>query len=253
MRLAYRLTSCLLAFGAFAAPASGQEGPCGNPMVNGTGPWDYRKAPPKYLRMVERRHYTPEVRALRRGTSTSDLGADVAYTLRVFPNHHRALLTMADWSLKSRANPPKGVQYPVECWFERGMRFRPDDGMVKAVYGIYLLRVSKADEAVKQLETAVAQGASDGNVHYNLGLAYLEAKQFDKALASAHRARAGGFMLPGLRDRLMRAGKWREAESAAPGPGGEPPPAAPERADPASDPAAPSDGKLRGAEGEGAV
>lgn len=216
MHVSDRLRICLLSLLAMAAPqaAVAQQAECGNPMINGTGPWDYRKPPKKYLTMVESRHYSKEVRALRRGTSTSDVGSDVAYTLRVFPNHHAALLTMAEWSLKTRTNPPKNAEYTVECWFERGIRFRPDDGMVKAVYGIYLLKKDKPKEAVKQFETAVAQGASGANVQYNLGLAYLEAGQFDKALESAHRAYAGGFPLPGLRDRLRRAGKWREAAPA---------------------------------------
>jgi hypothetical protein len=35
-------------------------------------------------------------------------------------------------------------------------------------------------------------------------------KQFDKSLESAHRAYALGFPLPGLREKLKRAGKWQE-------------------------------------------
>jgi len=216
MRISDRLGICLLSLVAAALPpaALAQESDCGNPMINGTGPWDYRKPPKKYLSMVESRHYTANVRSLRRGTSTSDVGSDIAYTLRVFPNHHPALLTMAEWSLKSRANPPANVQYTVECWFERGIRFQPDDGMVKVVYGVYLMKAKKAKEAVKQLEAAVAQGNAGANAHYNLGLAYLEAGQFDKSLDSAHRAYAAGFPLPGLRDRLSRAGKWRDPVAA---------------------------------------
>ena len=34
--------------------------------------------------------------------------------------------------------------------------------------------------------------------------------QYDKALASAHRAYGAGFPLPGLKNKLKRAGKWRE-------------------------------------------
>ena len=211
-RFPRRLRRWLLPLLVIAAPqcALALDAVCGDPMNNGTGPWDYRHTDRKTIRMVENRHYTPEIRALQHGTSTKDLAVDVAYTLRVFPNHPHALLTMADWSLKTHANPPRGGQYSVECWFQRGMYFRPDDGMVKAVYGIYLIKKHKPLEAIKQFETAIEQGQTGANVYYNLGLAYLDADEFDKALASAHRAYAAGFPLPGLRNRLQREGKWRD-------------------------------------------
>ena len=44
----------------------------------------------------------------------------------------------------------------------------------------------------------------------DLGLAYADLKQYDKALESAHRAYGAGFPLPGLKNKLKRAGKWRE-------------------------------------------
>lgn len=206
---------------------------CGDPMSNGTGPWDYRTTKPGQIRMVENRHYSENVRALKRGESTDDVGSDLAYTLRVFPNHPHALLSMAAWSLKTNANPPRNTHFTVECWFERGIHFRPDDATVKMVYGIYLIKKGKPSDAVKQFKAAEAQGETSANLYYNLGLAYLDANEYDKALASAHRAYAAGFPLPGLKNRLVRAGKWRDA-------GGKPtaaspePEAAPEESPPAT-------------------
>ncbi|WP_199917167.1 hypothetical protein [Parazoarcus communis] len=191
--------------------ASAQGSGCG-PITSrpSFGPFDYRTATPVQLRTVEGFHFTPDVEMMRRGKSTSVLAADIAYTLRHFPNHHRALKTMGDWSLKVKRNPPPGGEVTVECWFERAARFAPDDAMVKTIHGLYLLKRNQPKEAVEQLELALAQAGEDANVHYNLGLAYADLKQYDKALSSAHAAYRLGFPLPGLKNKLERVGAWRE-------------------------------------------
>lgn len=194
-----------------ASPAVlGQAGVCGDPASEGSNAQDYRTASPEARHVVERRHFTEDVRMMRRGTSTSEIGADIAYTLRKFPNHYQALMTMGDYALKVKRNPAPGGQYTVECWFERAMRFKPDDAVVKTVYGLYLIKASRPKDAVTQLEAAAAQAGDDANVHYNLGLAYADLKQYDKALKSAHVAYRLGFPLPGLKNKLQRAGAWRE-------------------------------------------
>lgn len=208
-------------------PALAQASVCGNPAAEGGNARDYRLATPEMLHVVERRHFTADVRAMRRGTSTSSVAADIAYTLRKFPNHHQALMTMGDYALKVKQNPAPGAGYPVECWFDRALRFAPDDAMVKVVFGLYLIKTGKHQEAVAQLDAARAQAAGNANLHYNLGLAYADLKQYDKALASAHEAYRLGFPLPGLKSRLQRAGVWQDASApvggeAAPGGVGEP-------------------------------
>jgi tetratricopeptide (TPR) repeat protein len=72
-----------------------------------------------------------------------------------------------------------------------------------------LLRSGKKAEAVAKLEEGAALDERDANIQYNLGLAYFDVGQYEKALKSAHRAYAAGFPLPGLREKLKRAGKWR--------------------------------------------
>lgn len=211
-RILNAVMASLILAGSGAAWAIADE--CGDPFNNPTGPFDYRRPEAKMLGMVEGRHYTESVRALRRG-NTGSLAGDLAYTLRVYPNHYRALMTMSEWSFKTRSNRPEGQPYTVECWFERGLRFAPDDPMVKVAYGIHLIKAGRSKDAVRHLEAAIAEDGGNGSAHYNLGLAYAALNQYDKALASAHRAYGLGFPLPGLRDRLKRAGAWREAEPAA--------------------------------------
>lgn len=201
-----RVTLAMLA--AFGASAQAQQ-LCGS-LENGYGPYDYRTAGKDKLELVEGAHFLPFVEQLVRGNTSSGPGGDIDYTLRAFPNHHRALLSMMNLARRDKSDRPGGVRYSVACWLDRAERFRPDDGMVKVLSGIYLLRQGKNQEAVAKMEEARALGLDDANFHYNLGLAYFEVSDFDKALASAHRAYALGFQLPGLRDMLKRAGRWSE-------------------------------------------
>lgn len=194
----------------FASSAHAQLQACGNPFQNHFGPFDYRTATAKQKRAVESVHYTAEIQQMKAGATVANLAGDLAYTLRVFPNHHRALKTMADWSIRTKRNPAAGGYYTVECWFERGMRFRPDDEMVKMLFGVYLLQIGKTNESIGYLEEAGKSGQTNANLHYNLGLAYVKLRRYDEALKNAHLAYKMGFPLPGLRNQLVRAGKWRE-------------------------------------------
>ncbi|MCB1928586.1 MAG: tetratricopeptide repeat protein [Rhodocyclaceae bacterium] len=210
------VVAALLLAGSLPRVAHAQMAGCGNPFAkSGFGPYDYRVARAEDLQVVERRHFTNDVATLRSGRSGSDIGPDIAYTLRVFPNHYRALQAMARLSLKVGANPPSGAELPVECWFERGVQFVPDDAMVRVLYGNYLSRRGQSTEAVAQYERARELAQNSANVHYNIGLAYFNRKDYKQALASAHKAYELGFPLPGLRDMLKRAGKWEEPAPAA--------------------------------------
>lgn len=86
--------------------AFGQMG-CVDPFTDGSSPSDYRTASAESRGVVERRHFTDDVRMMRRGESTNQIAADIAYTLRKFPNHYQALMTMGDYSLKVKRNPPR--------------------------------------------------------------------------------------------------------------------------------------------------
>lgn len=215
-----------------AAPLSAQGlAACGS-LENHYGPFDYRTSYDKHA-IVERFHFTPDVEHLRRGQSTTRIGGDISYVLRVFPNHPRALDAMARLSEREKRSTPGGSTYSIDCWFERGMRFRPDDESVKMLYGMHLLRVGKAQEAVRYLEQARKSGQPNANIHYNLGLAYMRLGRHDAALENAHIAYGMGFPLPGLRNQLVRAGKWRDPRPA---------PAAPAAAPVADSPPAGSEG-----------
>lgn len=217
--------------------ASAQLVPCGDPFA-AADPRDYRTASAAAIQTVERRHFTDDVRMMRRGNTSNLLAADLSYTLRRFPNHHQALMTMGEYSRKVKQNPPPGSDYPVECWFERAIRFVPDDAMVRTIYGLYLSKQNRPDQAVEQFQAALKLAGDNANVHYNLGLAYVDMKQYDKALESARTAYRLGFPLPGLKNKLQRAGVWQEPVPEASAPT-EPPVASPSSAADAP-PAAPN-------------
>lgn len=181
-------------------------GLCGK-LENGFGPYDYRTidAQPKHL--VESAHFPPQVETLRSGMSAR-IGGDIDYTLRAIPNHHRALMAMVRLGERDRVTRPPGATYPVECYFDRAMRFAPDDPMVRVLYGIYLAKADRRNEAETQLVAAEKLGSENRQVVYNLGIGYLELKNYDKAVTFAKKGEAMGVEFPGLRERLQRAGKW---------------------------------------------
>lgn len=208
LRRATALAVCLLAFSNVSSAVSENEFICGE-LDNAYGPFDYRVAPDYNKRLVERAHFTREVEHLVR-PKTGPFGHDIDYTLRAFPNHPRALKSMMELGLRTKARKPEGAKWPVWCYFDRAIRFRPDDGQVRMVFSIYLYRTGKYKEAVDQLYQAEKLLPESANLHYNMGTILLDLGEFEKSLVHAHKAYALGFQLPGLRNRLKAANKWRE-------------------------------------------
>lgn len=186
---------------------------CGD-LRNNYGPLDYRMRGQVNLEIVENAHFKPEVEAGIKG-STSYLGDDLCYTLRAIPNHTRALATMAKVGLRDKVVKVHGAKYPVECYFDRAIRFAPDDGAVRATYGTYLSALGRNDDALQAFREAVRLQPEDPTINYNAGLIYLKNKDYDKALLHAKKAYEKGFPLPGLKNKLVAAGKWVETEAPA--------------------------------------
>lgn len=203
---------------------------CG-PMQIGFGPYDYR---PDRLRnaqgieakdgsqhkailsMVEGAHFKPEIEALLHGkTRDSTPGGDIAYTLHAIPNHHRALIATVRYGAKLKTDHPRDMRFSVPCYFERAVRFAPDDPIVRMLYAQYLKDKDRQAEALGHLDVAVGLAADSAFTHYNIGLVYLEVGAPDKALQQAHRARALGFPRTELEQKLREAGKWQDPEPAS--------------------------------------
>ena len=177
---------------------------------------DYRTSSRQELDLVENFHFTPEVEALIRGKSSTDIAADLSYTLIAFPNHHRALMSLMLLGKKFKAPQPKGAKFSVECYFLRALRFRPDDTTARMMYASFLSNQARATEASKELAQVGEVAGDNAFVYYNMGQIYFDLKNYDKALENAHKAYGLGLTLTGLRERLTRAGHWRDADLALP-------------------------------------
>lgn len=181
---------------------------CGSLALGEDGPYDYRIGHYR-MKQVEGNHLSPDVVNLVKG-QTSTIGGDLDFVLRYFPNHHVALLSMLRLGEKEKRSKPIGAKYSIECYFKRALIFRGDDGVVRTIYASYLYKAGNKTEALNQLNQAIQLGEDSPNANYNIGLIYFDLKDYDKALSFAHRAYGSGFPLPGLRDKLKKAGKWQE-------------------------------------------
>jgi tetratricopeptide (TPR) repeat protein len=200
----------IAAFSVSPVFAQAVEPPCGELYSFGQyGPYDYRTDHDK-LPIVLSNHFTPKVEALLEGITSLTPGSDIDYTLRAIPNNHRALLSMMRLGVKENTTQPRGSRYTVECWFERAIRFRPDDSIVRMIYSTFLNGSGRITDANAQLELATTFAKDSAITHYNIGLHYFELKNLDKALAQAHKALALGFERVELREQLLAVGKWKE-------------------------------------------
>jgi Flp pilus assembly protein TadD len=192
------------------AGSAGAANFCGE-LKNAFGPFDYRQrgANADSFYLVEMAHFTSDVENGVKG-NTAQIGGDLDYTLRAIPNHHRALATMARLSRNGKVLVVPGAKYPVECYFERAIRFTPDDGSVRSAYGSYLYSLGKNDQAMQMFRQGADLEPENPSVNYNLGLAYFNKKDYDNAAIYAKKAYALGFPLPGLKTKLQGVGKWNE-------------------------------------------
>lgn len=208
---AVRSTAFAALWVAFGASAQVDPATCG-PIANAFGPFDYRTQRDQ-LGIVERPHFPPLVEALI-GTGRAPVGGDLGYTLRAFPNHHRALIAVMRYGEKLKTPHPKDLGYPVECYFERALRFRPDDTVARMIYTQFLSHNNRIPESLAQLALTEARAGDNAFTHYNLGMLYADLKEYDKAMARAREAYRLGFIRPELRERLAAVGKWVEPEGA---------------------------------------
>jgi tetratricopeptide (TPR) repeat protein len=171
------------------------------------GPFDYRVADKDKLYMVESAHFTANIRNLEKGNS-DHLGGELSYTLEVFPNHYPALQALVKLSLREKTTKPRSAKFPVECYFNRAIRWRSDDAIVRMLYANYLTKFKRYDDALEQYQAALRLQPENANLNYNIGLLYLKRKNYEQSVVYAKKAYGLGFPLSGLRNKLKRAGKW---------------------------------------------
>jgi hypothetical protein len=182
---------------------------CGSLNNGQNGPFDYRTERGRKLAVVEEFHFTPKVEGLIAGQS-GYLGQDLDYVLRVFPNHHRALVALVRYGKRSQSPNPPHVAFSIECYFERAMQFKREDTTVRMLYASFLHDAGRTADAVKQLDHVIALAQDNPFTQYNAGMVFADMGLYDRALRQAHLVAAAGFTRPELRKRLEAAGKWSE-------------------------------------------
>lgn len=204
-------TLAQLAPGAGTVPSE-----CGGPDIrNSYGPFDYTN--PTHFReklpIVEAYHFTLEVESLEAGATGTHPGGDLDYTLRAFPNHHRALYAMGRYQLMHNTVIAPEARWTADCYFQRAIAFRPDDGVARMIYGIFLAKSGNLDQAMDQYSVALEIIPGSGELHNNVALLHISMEDYAAARVHASRAQELGFPLPGARGRLERLGEWHNTRA----------------------------------------
>lgn len=209
----FRLWQSIVVIAMFASSGSALAqgaAECGA-LQNAYGPYDYSNPTIRRekLGIVEVAHFDAGVEALRgHAAHPTQLAGDLDYTLRAFPNHHRALYSMARYYLsqKDMRRPP--LPRSAACYFERATRFAPRDGTVRLVHGIYLYKAGRIEDSLEKFRAAAELSPGSAEVHYNLGLVYVQLDDLAQAKVHADRAYELGHPMAGLRNKLKRRGAW---------------------------------------------
>lgn len=178
------------------------------------GPFDYTNPMHRgeHLRLVEGAHFMPRVRSLIEDRRDSAVINDIDYTLRAFPNHHDALYAITRYWFLPDSNKRvrnRQIDTPPECYFQRAINFKPDDGTVRMLYGLFLHRLKKYGSALEQYDAAEQLSPESPQLLYNIGLLHFDMKQYEKSLDYAKKAYARQYPLPGLRNKLKKKGFWK--------------------------------------------
>ena len=189
--------------------------PCRGGMEN-FGPFDYlkRNQLPNELGVVERYHFSSAVEQLIRGQTNSSPLGDISYTLKAWPNHHRALYSVIRHRISLWSNNKRYPARfpPAECYLQRAIKFSPNDATVYMLYGILLHRTNHQKQALIQYRKAYEIDSTNVQTKYNLGLLLTELKKYSEAKKYALELYSRGYPLPGLKDKLKQAGHWTKAD-----------------------------------------
>lgn len=173
----------------------------------------YKKAVAGLLELTERHHYDEDVESLKKGLTTDPIG-DTDYVLRSFPNHHRALLTTSNYRLKRKKWKKTEKYPPSECYYQRAIAFSPRDLTIHLQYAILQYKFKKYKGALTTYQAADKLNPNDPLLMYNMALTMVKLKKFQHAKTIANKVYATGFPLPGLKNKLITAGYWKDETSA---------------------------------------
>jgi tetratricopeptide (TPR) repeat protein len=153
------------------------------------------------LRNLDRNHYQPAVKQLQDRHYRSAL-ANLDFMLKYFPNHPQALAKMAELGLVTQRTDI------AEQRFKDALARYPGDDETYVIYGTFLQKLGRVDAAIHEYKKAIEIDAESVYAHYNLGLAYVDRKEYQQANIHAQKAYRLGAGFPGLRTKLQTVGAW---------------------------------------------
>jgi tetratricopeptide (TPR) repeat protein len=128
---------------------------------------------------------------------------NIRFILGYFPNHPAALNLLTQYSLRAR-------KYDfADKYFSRAFKFFPNSASTHGIYGVYLHRQGKLQDAIAHYHKAISLQKDYSEAYYNLGLALLDQRKAKEANKAAQKAYALGYPLPGLREQLKEQGAWK--------------------------------------------
>lgn len=176
------------------------------------GPYDYTlrgSIDPYNLNIVEGAHLTPDVENLIRGRTSTTPEHDLNYTLRAWPNHHRALLSIIRYQLKIKDKlMPGKLETPPECYLQRAIHFSPNDAASYSLFGYYLSKMGQPDRADKMYQKALELNPKSAKSAYSYSLLLIELKRYDEAVKFAKIAYQYGKPPKGLKNKLIKLNLW---------------------------------------------
>ncbi len=190
----------------------------GLPCIHGQGygPFDYTKRhslKPENLDLVEGAHFQPDVENLLEGhhrSSDTSPWPDLDYTLRAWPNHPRALLSMIRFQEKiNRKLTNLKATVPAECYLQRAIHFSPEDPVPYSLYGYYLRKLGRLEDANKYYQKAAKLDPENPKLAYSYSFLLIDLKKYDDALKYAQLAYKQGRPPSGLKNKLIKLGIWK--------------------------------------------
>lgn len=172
------------------------------------GPFDYTNPEHRKLKLpiVEEYHFTKEMES--KAGSDIRMNGQFSYTLRAFPNHHRALYAVVRHQLRFDKELYEKGKTPAECYFQRAEAFSPGDVKVYQLYAYYLTKKGQDKMAIREYEKALSI-KPQGALYYQLGKSNFKIKQYDDAVKYAKLAIDNGFKKTDLKKKLQAIGKWQ--------------------------------------------
>ena len=180
----------------------------------GYGPFDYSKRHtirPYDLSIVEGAHFDSKVQNLTGGTKVAaQLVSDLTYTIRAWPNHHKALLSIIrlqigiDKKLRKEKLSPR-----AECFLQRATHFSPKDPVPYSLYAYYLTKKGDLKKAKELYKKSLEIAPGNPKIEYNFSLLLIKLKQYDEALEYAKLAYLHGNPPKELKNKLRELNVWK--------------------------------------------